>query len=143
MPDIQPAEQTPVSQNECIGRLHAQGYPQNYIAKQVGLSQQTISRRLNNDEVCQAIVEQTRKLNAQLLPKAYKKHALLIDSDTDKIAMDAITLTYKTTGILPTRTGDNYFIGNVNIGPLTPAALDYMEYLKDRDNDDVVDVMPE
>jgi len=94
--------------------MFAQGYSQQEIAKKVGLHQSTISRRLNSDEECQAIVEQTRKQNAQLLPRAFNKHSTLIDSENEKTAMSAIKLTYKTTGILPTRTGDQYFIQNNN-----------------------------
>jgi len=62
-----------------------------------------VSKALTDDVYRELHIE-TQKDQIALLSKSKKRHTALLDSEDEKIALNAVALNYKTTGILPTHT---------------------------------------
>lgn len=139
MPQIH-TDQHPVKvkQNQTIGQLYAEGHSQRSIAKRLGIDHRTLHSRLHTSQVAQDIIEQIRIKQAQLLPEAYDKHEDLINDTDNRIALDAVKLTYQCTGIIGTRTS-NVFNTQVNI---SQSARDFFadDDTQEAEYEDVIDV---
>ena len=136
-----------ITRNHHIAELSLQGLTSEQIAERPEINiRGSLVRKVLRDDQCQEILDHVMRVNiahAKGINKKFLRHCY---SDDAKISLDAIKQYQKNIGITPSHTQSIHIqniFNQVNIGPLTPAALDYMEYLKDRDNDDVVDVMPE
>ena len=96
-----------------IVALRAQGKTYRDIQAEVGLSIATIHNRLMDDQA-KSILEQVTKYHVMTLPVAMARHEEIIASDDESIALRAVELKYKITGITPSHT-QNVFIGNLMI----------------------------
>lgn len=116
MPQIQ-TDKHPIKacQNVSIGELYAEGHSQLSIAKKLNLTKRIVEYRLSTSQEAQNIIEHIRIKQAQLLPTAHDKHEDLINDIDNRIALDAVKLTYQCTGIIGTHTR-NQFNTQVNIG---------------------------
>lgn len=84
-----------------ITELAVQGLCQRDIAKAVGLTQARVSQILSSDDEIRKQITAGQKAQVVLLPIAVKRHAELLDSPDEKIRLQAVKLTYDTTGIAP------------------------------------------
>ena len=113
-----------------------QGLDQHTIAKKVGLTQQRVSQILNNEPEIKKVLEDGQKAQVLLIPLAVQKHTELLDSEDEKIALEAAKLIYKNTGITPSH-AQSVYIQNLTvsqqniISPDILALLDRINETKD------------
>ena len=96
-----------------ITSLRAQGKTYREIQSEIGLSHGTICNRLK-DSRAKEILEQVTRYHIVTLPVALSRHEEIIASEDESIALRAIEMKYRITGITPAHT-QNVFIGNLMI----------------------------
>ena len=116
-----------MAQSATIARVISQGKSVQAAAKEAGVSRRTAYRRLT-DDYCQSLIENSLKTQIAAIPGTTKKlikHAM--QSDNDKLSLDAIKTIHENVGIRPSRT-TNQFIVNMstqggNISMLDPRIM--------------------
>ncbi len=135
-----------IVRNKTIAEHRLQGATYRELSKQFNLSKSALHHILTKDELVKDVIETgTRELVA-CVPKAIDNYRLFLVSDNEKIKYEASKDILKTNRIMASHTAENIFIQNIfnqtNIGALTPAAVDYMAYLQDRQSE-AINVLPE
>ena len=102
------------------------------IAKKHGITKGRINQILNDDQIKDILETGTKEITC-LVPKAIDNYQTLLQSKDEKIKLAASKDVLKTTRIMDTRTGDNYFtniFNQTNITALEPEVLDVLHKLR-------------